>query len=379
MKKRTALACCICLLSGMQIEAAPEQGVRIYEPAASWDVPELVSPTRESLLFTEPVANRYASRSFYYTGLTRDGYVYVIQVFHWHYAWFDGWGVAVLASDPDGNCYISEGRISDKKLTESKEALSIRFGGNLLEDEGQTSRIVLATEGFRCDLVIRSILPPWTPGNGYALLVGDDDIYMRKAVPVPLAATSGTLQIGDKTISADGWCYGDRSLIVAPPGKLNFNGCAFRVFGPQPSGDEEPWMLALLDYTSVGKPAGQRIPMLLMAHGREWILTSKEYQITFGDLAVDAGTSFSYPGRVHLSVRSRGYSLEGDYICDRLAATTDVFDNFPALLRTAVSVFIKRPIIFRMIGHFEGTLVDPDGSIEHLRLAGGGDYFVVVR
>ena len=32
------------------------------------------------------------------------------------------------------------------------------------------------------------------------ILVGDDDIYMRKAVPVPLAATSGTLQIGDKAI-----------------------------------------------------------------------------------------------------------------------------------------------------------------------------------
>jgi hypothetical protein len=264
-------------------------------------------------------------------------------------------------------------------LTESKEALSIRFGGNLLEDEGPTSRIVLATEGFRCDLAIRSILPPWTPGNGYALLVGDDDIYMRKAVPVPLATTSGTLQIGDKTISAEGWCYGDRSLTVAPPGKLNFTGCAFRVFGLQPSGDEEPWMLTLLDYTSVGKPAGQRIPMLLVAHGREWIFTSKEYQITSEDLVYDAGTSLSYPSRVHLSARSRGYSLEGDYICDRLVATTDVFDNLPALLRAAASVFIKRPIIFRMVGHFEGTLGKPDGSVEQLRLAGGGDYFMVVR
>ncbi|OHD72508.1 MAG: hypothetical protein A2177_10945 [Spirochaetes bacterium RBG_13_68_11] len=377
MKLLTALCCCVCFFSSVQMEAAPARGVRIYEPAASWDFPELVSPARDSLLFSEPVTTRNASRSFYYTGVSFDGYVYVIQVFHWHYGWFDGWGVTILASDSNGNCYVHEGRISDKDLTESKEALSIRFGGNLVEDEGDTSRILLATDGFRCDLVIRSILPPWTPGNGYALLVGDDDIYMRKAVPVPLATTSGTLQIGNKTISAKGWCYGDRSLIVAPPGKLNFTGCAFRVFGQQTSDDEEPWMLALLDYTSVGRPAGLRIPMLLMAHGREWILTSKEYQITCEDLVHDADASFSYPSRIHLSVRSRGYSLEGDYICDRLVATTDVFDNFPGLLRAMVSVFLKRPIIFRMVGHFEGTLAKPDGSVERLRLAGEGDYFTV--
>ena len=200
---------------------------------------------------------------------------------------------------------------------------------------------------------------------------------MRKAVPVPLAATSGTLQFGGKAISADGWCYGDRSLIVAPPGRLNFTGCAFRVFEQQPSDEEEPWMLALLDYTSVGKPVGQRIPMLLMAHGREWILTSREYQITCEDLVRDAGTSVSRPRRIHLSARSRGYILEGDYLCDRLVSTSDVFENFPGLLRATVSLFLERPIIFRMVGHFEGTLVKPDGSVERLRLVGGGDYFTV--
>ena len=136
MSMRTALACCVCLLSCLHVEAAPAQGVRIYDPAEAWDFPELVSAPKDSLLFPQPVTNRYASRSFYYTGVTRSGYVYVIQVFRWHYAWFDGWGVAVLASDFDGNSYVHEGRISDKDLSESKETLSIRFGGNLVEEHG---------------------------------------------------------------------------------------------------------------------------------------------------------------------------------------------------------------------------------------------------
>jgi hypothetical protein len=377
VKSCRALWCCACIFSIVQIEAAPAQAVRIYEPAYWWEHPELVFAPDDSLLFTEPVTSRYTSRSFYYTGLSCEGYAYIINVFHWRYAWFDGWGLAVVASDFDGHCFVHEGRINDKDVIESKGGLSIRFGDNLLENEGPTSRILLATGEFRCDLTMHSILPPWTPGDGYAILLGDKDIYMRKSVPVPLAETSGTLQIGDKVISGKGWSYGDRSLIVAPPGKVYFTGCSFRVFGQQLSEGEEPWSLALLHYSSVGRQDGLQIPMLLMGHGREWILTSKEYQISYEDLVYDADTSFSYPSRIHLSARSRGYILDGNFLRDRLVHTSDVFENLPGLFRGIASVFLKRPILFRMVGHFTGTLVKPDGSVESFRLAGQGDFFTV--
>jgi hypothetical protein len=200
---------------------------------------------------------------------------------------------------------------------------------------------------------------------------------MRKAVPVPLAETSGSIYIENKEISAKGWCYGDRSLTVMPPGKVYFTGCAFRVFSQQFSNDEDPWILALLDYASVGKQEGLRIPMLLMAHGREWILTTKDYQLSFEDLVSDSDSPSSYPSRIHLSAWSRGYFLEGDFLRDRLIHTSDVFEKLPALLRAIASIFLKRPILFRMVGHFEGSLVKPDGSVESLRLAGQGDYFTV--
>jgi hypothetical protein len=369
--------CCASCLFIVFIEASPAEGIRIYEPACCWEYPELVSASKDSLLFADPVTGHFSSRSFYYTGLSSDGYVYIINIFRWRYGWFDGWGLAIVVSDFDGNCFVHEGRISERDLTESKEALSIRFGSNLLENMGDTSRILLNADKFRCDLTILSILPPWTPGDGYAILAGDKGIYMRKAVPVPLAETSGTMYIENKAISAKGWCYGDRSLTVMPPGKAYFTGCAFRVFSQQFSDDEGPWILALLDYASVGKQEGLQIPMLLMAHGREWILTSKDYQITYEDLVRDAYKSFSYPSRIHLSAWSRGYFLEGDFLRDRLVYTSDIFEKLPGLLRAIASVFLKRPILFRMVGHFEGSLVKPDGTVQSLRLAGQGDYFTV--
>jgi hypothetical protein len=114
-----------------------------------------------------------------------------------------------------------------------------------------------------------------------------------------------------------------------------------------------------------------------MAYGREWIFTTKDYQLSFEDLVSDSDSPSSYPSRIHLSAWSRGYFLEGDFMRDRLIHTSDVFEKLPALLRAIASIFLKRPVLFRMVGHFEGSLVKPDGSVESLRLAGQGDYFTV--
>ena len=377
MKSCIGLWCCACLFLFAGPERASAQDARIYEPAAAWETPELVSAPEGSLLFSDPVTRHCRNRSFYYTGLTRDGTIWIVQIFHWRYAWLDAWGVAIVVSDPDGRRFVHEGRISERDVVESKETLSIRFGGNRFENDGPLSRIVLRAGDFRCDLAMRPLLPPWIPGDGYAMLVGGDDIYLRKAVPIPLAETRGVLQVGTRTIPADGWSYADHSLIVAPPRGLSSSGCAFRVFGQQGSDGGEPWSITLLDYASIGGQEGQRIPMLQVAHGGQWILTSKSYRIAFGDLVRDAATSISYPRRIHLSAASRGYFLEGDFLLDRLIHTTDVFEHVPGLVRGVVSLFLESPILFRMAGHFAGTLTRPDGSVESLLLAGQGEYFTV--
>jgi hypothetical protein len=375
VKSCIGLWCCTCLFFIAGSERTSAQDIRIYEPASAWETPELVSAPEGSLLFSDPAGRYCRNRSFYYTGLTSDGASWTVQLFHWRYAWLDTWGAAIVVCDPDGRCFVHEGKIPERDVVDSRETLSIRFGDNRFENDGPLSRIVLRAGEFQCDLAMRPVLPPWIPGDGYAMLVGGDDIYMRKAVPIPLAETSGVLHVGTRTIPANGWSYGDRSLIVAPLRGLNSSGCAFRVFSRQVPDGEEPWSLALLDYASVGGMEGLRIPMLLVTHGGEWILTSKDYRITCGDLVRDAATSISYPRRIHLSAASRGYSLDGDFLLDRLIHTTDVFEHIPGLVRGIVSVFLQPPIVFRMVGHFSGTLAGPDGTVENLLLAGQGEYF----
>ncbi len=53
----------------------------------------------------------------------------------------------------------------------------------------------------------------------------------------------------------------------------------------------------------------------------------------------------------------------------RLYHTTDVFKSIPRLIQPLVSLFVKRSVLYRMIGYFRGKFISPDGSIEWLAMA----------
>jgi hypothetical protein len=56
---------------------------------------------------------------------------------------------------------------------------------------------------------------------------------------------------------------------------------------------------------------------------------------------------------------------------------TDVFQDIPPLIRGFVSLFVKRPVLFRMVGEFQGMLKSPDGEETILTMPAHGEYVVV--
>lgn len=89
----------------------------------------------------------------------------------------------------------------------------------------------------------------------------------------------------------------------------------------------------------------------------------------------DAASSLLYPRRIHLAATGGGYALEGDFLVDRLVATSDVLSHVPLLFRGIIARFLAQPVVFRMVGRFVGTLTGSDGSVESVELAGEGEYF----
>jgi hypothetical protein len=75
---------------------------------------------------------------------------------------------------------------------------------------------------------------------------------------------------------------------------------------------------------------------------------------------------------------TRGYMVvRGRFIVTDLYHLTDIFAKLPAVFRQLVSLLFKRPVIFRMVGYFEGAVTGPDGSTEKLFLPGQCEYSIL--
>jgi hypothetical protein len=55
----------------------------------------------------------------------------------------------------------------------------------------------------------------------------------------------------------------------------------------------------------------------------------------------------------------------------------DVFESLPPFMRSIASVFLKRPVYFRLIGSFRGRLTMQSGEEIELDLPAAGEYVIL--
>jgi hypothetical protein len=82
---KTVLLIFVCLLRFGALLSLQAESSRIYEHRYYWEYPEPVSPQSSDLFFADPVSSHFTGRSHYFTGLTVDGYVYIINIFRWKF------------------------------------------------------------------------------------------------------------------------------------------------------------------------------------------------------------------------------------------------------------------------------------------------------
>ncbi|TFG62599.1 MAG: hypothetical protein E4H36_07625 [Spirochaetales bacterium] len=114
-----------------------------------------------------------------------------------------------------------------------------------------------------------------------------------------------------------------------------------------------------------------------MAHGNKWVFTTYDYTLTPSDFYSPPDMPYSYPGKVKLYAKNGDYELQGEYKTGILFNVTDVINEIPFIIRPLVLLFVQRPIYFRFLGEFTGTIRLPDGSVEQLHLYGPYEYVIV--
>jgi hypothetical protein len=350
---------------------------RIYDDPAAWENPESVTLSGGELYPDAPFKGIFQSRSFFYTGRLDNGIVFIINLFHWNYSVFNQWGITVLITDPGGRVYKYEGSLPERAKTDPAEGFVFHFGPNLFEATAGGCRIRLALKGFSCDLDIRGILPPWKPGDGWAYYTGKRDEFSRYASPAPWAAVSGRMSVFGEIVSASGQCLWDTCLTVQPLSRTNSLITVFRAFG-RPDSPESGRMFisAMVTWTSE-KYGPLPVPMLLVARDGKWVFTTKDFAMDSSDWTVRRDPPYPFPRRYTVSARDRGYALEGSFESTRMYHAMDVFESLPPFMRSIASVFLKRPVYFRLIGTFRGKLTTQSGEEIEIDLPAAGEYVIL--
>jgi hypothetical protein len=369
-----ALAAALALLLTLPCGAdAP----RIYEDSAAWENPAVVG-VRPDEMFPDAAFNGvFQSRSFFYTGRLDNGIVFIINLFHWTYSIFNQWGLTVLVTDAEGRVYKYEGSPVQTGTPAPPGGFGFHFGRTAFELEPGGCRVRIELKDFSCDLAVRAILPPWKPGDGWAQYSGNRDEFTRYASPAPWASVSGTMSVFGQTLDARGQCLWDACLTVQPLSRTNSLITVFRAFGePGDAGGARTFVSAMVTWTSE-KYGPLPVPMLLVGRDDMWVLTTKDFQMTAADWHTPSSPPFPYPRRYIVSGSGGGAALAGEFESARMYHAMDVFDSLTPLMRSVASLFLKRPVYYRMAGRFRGMLTTRDGEEIALDLPAAGEFVIL--
>jgi hypothetical protein len=355
---------------------AAQQG-RIFEDPTNWDHPESVAVSVEELFPNPRYSHDWQARSFFYVGRLDNGTFFVFNLFHWSLSPIQSWGLLVLVTDERGRFFKYDGSLPAGGNAMKGEGFDFRFGDNLFESHGSQHRVRIELKGFSCDLWMRNLLPPWKPGDGWAVYDKSGRMYNRYAIPAPWAEVWGTMNVFEETMDASGQCTWDSSLTVQPLNRPNSPGFYIRAFSTAETPVGDRLFIDML-YTYTDKIyGGTALPILIVARGGVWAFTTKDFSFRPDDWVPLNDPPYPYPGRFHLSAEKAGWSLEGEFVAERLYSLTDVFQRLPRIMRALAALFVKRPVLYRMVGALRGRLVAPDGTVAELDLPAHGEYVVI--
>ena len=359
------------------VSTAPSQSYLDEDEEYLWEHPESNTFLNSEIAFSSDRYRFTKNEGVYFMSRFNDGWVFMMNLFWFDSPLFNTWGIYVLVTDPQGETFWTNHELQNNDVTYSTDYLYVSDGKNEVYGRDNTYHIKINVKRFSCDLVFQNILPPWKPGDGVYYLSGGGEAFQHRIIHSPWAWVKGSIRIEGKTIEVTGQGYGEKTLTINPLTKLNPLLYSMRIYSTEETGQEDRWHIGLLDIEIHPSYGSKRIPRLVVCHGQEYIFATQNYTIKPLDFVYSEDITYAYPRRLHISAFNKGYTLEGEYVSRKLYSYVDVLAELPLWFKAILLIFLDRPVYFRCLGEFHGTLVMPDGSIESLHLHGPYEYVVV--
>ncbi len=369
----------LCALPVAMLAATPPdgEGVVIWDKPYNWKHPGEATFEPGDLAFTDKDYPHFKNDGIYFMSYFNGGWILMTSYFGWNYGPLEGYGVYALVSEPDGTRHFAKHKMKRDVIEKKPGKLYLKGDKVLVEGKGMEYHLRYDFDDLYCDLTFKNVLNPWKPGTGWAFLTPERDVFNHYLVNSPWADVTGTMKVGGKTLDVKGQGYSDRSLSTLPLTKQNPYLYAWRTFSPEGTPREDRWFCGLLESVSHEKFGSKRIPILQIAHGEEWVLTTMDYKLIPTEYVKKPDIPYEYPTVIKVYSSDQGYKFRGKFICRELFDFTDIFSELPMFIRKMAEKFLTRPVFFRSKGDFEGTVTYPDGHTESFRLEGAIEYMVV--
>ncbi len=341
-----------------------------------WAHPDEVRVAMSSVAFGDDSYGVTKNESIFMMSYFNEGWVLMFSIFHIDHKLFDRWGMYALISDPDGNAYWKTATVKEKYIEIADDHLGYSDGASTLEGENLLYRLVCDFDGFTCDLTFSGYIPAWKPGTGREEYTEDGRNFQYKAVFLPWAKVEGTLSVDGREISVLGHGYGEKTLFINPFTRHQPYLHALRLYTPFDTPRPESLHFGILEPTLSKAYDFRKLPRLVGIEGDTWLFTTRDYIFEPIKMENPEFAQYEYPTQFKLFAEANGYILDGIVSESVFFHFTDIFDSLPGFLKRILLIFFKRPVYFRYVAEFIGTLTDPDGTVRNLKMKGPYEYIV---
>lgn len=315
--------------------------------------------------------------NIYHLVYFNDGWIFITALFHAKDNLFNRWGVYVVVAEPDGTSHWYKHEIEKEDVEFREDYLYISDGTNTIEGGGGVYSVRYYFDDFSCNLFFTNVIPSWQKDDGIHYLSKEKNHFEQRVLTSPWSRVGGHITIDGKRIEVTGQGYGEKSLSVVPFHKTGPLQYSMRLYSPNSVPWEKRWHISILDITADESYGSDRYSRLLCFHAEELLFFTEDYTMRMRDFDSVEGIPYEYPRVMELNAISTEYSIRGTFTAEKMFSYTDVMTEVPPIVRGLLLLFIDRPVYFRSMGRFQGTITMPNGETQSLNLYGPTEYVIV--
>jgi predicted secreted hydrolase len=267
-------------------------------------------------------------------------------------------GIEIMLLRPDGRKTQRFIPYSRSDFIASRDGADVRAGENYLkavQTEGglPVYEIYISEKDFSCRLTYRAEVNGWKPGTGFSQFgkMG----YFAWVVPFARASVEGTITDKGNMLQVRGIGYHDHNW-------LNFQFPVIIDYWMWGRVYSEHYTMSYAYIQCNGRMGDYAVKVLMLAEGREVILSTGEFDFNKADFEYNPGAKHSYPKQLTIKVPGQ---MEANLRVKEVLEAEDMLNNFAPVLRFIAKNLLRlKPGYFRLASDFEIS-VTRDAKTNH--------------